>query len=76
MQNDELGIDWEARLEAQRAAQARCGQGGVRVKSRQNLTAKIALNIQCEREHRQPTPQEIALCDDIEVAPLNTGSAQ
>ena len=74
--NDELGIDWVAREEAQRAAAARCGQGGVRVKSQPNLTAKIALNLKCEREHRQPTPQEIALCDDLTVEPLNPGAGQ
>lgn len=73
--NDELGIDWEARREAQRAAIARSGRGGVRVTSRPNLTAKIALNVMCARENRQPTQAEIALCDDLTVEPVNPGSA-
>ena len=74
MPND-LVFDPEARQEAQRAAIARYSAGGCRVKAKQNLTAKIALNVLCAREHRNPTPAEIALCDDLVCEPTNPGSA-
>ena len=73
--NDELGIDWAQREEARRAAVAQYSRGGCRITARQNLTAKIALNAKCARENRQPTPAEIAACDDLTVEPVNPGSA-
>lgn len=70
-----LGVDWEARKEAQRAAIERYSQGGVRIKSTPNLTARIDAKMRADRERRELTPQEIALCDDLSVVPANSGGA-
>ena len=72
---DGLGVDLEARKEAQRAAIARCAGGGVRVKATRNLTAFIDAKVRAQRENRELTAAEIALCDDLTVEPVNPGSA-
>ncbi len=65
---------FEQRRQQHAAARQLYAQGRGTLRQTPNLTAKVTLNILCKKEHRQPTPEEIELCQDVEVVPRPGGA--